>query len=368
MDTRKKVLVVDDEEQVLFVVGDGLKKLGDAYEIVTVQDPLDAADLLRQMPFALMITDLKMPGMDGIALTEVGRALQPMMKIMWMTAYQWRDADAERLGVVRCMNKPLEVNEIRTAALQVLEGISSPVARTGKQILIVEDSPQEAIVLYQALGAVQGGYQVKITLLLDEALNSLRYERYDLILVGLHLGTSNELDFVQRAHRLSPRTRVVLLEPPSSMEAERKVVALGALHLTELTDLPDLMGVLRPALARLPRRQRILLLGEDDESRGLYFKALSRSGYEVYVNADVDEAGRFLKDYCFDLCIWNLPRAWSLQAVPAQRQVGILQRAGMAILLLAAEPGNESLPQVVVERKVAPGDLPALVQRILSGS
>jgi two-component system response regulator HydG len=120
---RKRILVVDDDERVLFVLHDTLTRLGSEYEIVTAQSGYEALDKAREVPFDLLIADLRMPGMDGVELTEAVRALNPRIAVIWITAYgsQETNAEAQRLGVYRCLDKPLEITEIRQIAQEALE-------------------------------------------------------------------------------------------------------------------------------------------------------------------------------------------------------------------------------------------------------
>ena len=119
----KRILVVDDDERVLFVLHDTLTRLGSQYEVVTAQSGYEALHKARKMPFDLLITDLRMPGMDGVELTEAIEALSPSTVVIWITAYgsQETNAEAQGLGVYRCLDKPLEVAEIRRIAREALE-------------------------------------------------------------------------------------------------------------------------------------------------------------------------------------------------------------------------------------------------------
>ena len=119
---KKRILVVDDDERVLLVLHDILAGLGSQYEVVTAQSGYEALDKARKTPFDLLIADLRMPGMDGVELTEAIKALSPSTVVIWITAYgsQETSAEAQRLGVYRCLDKPLEVAEIRQIALEAL--------------------------------------------------------------------------------------------------------------------------------------------------------------------------------------------------------------------------------------------------------
>ena len=118
----KRILVVDDDERVLLVVHDALMRLGCEFEIATARNGREALEKVREAPFDLIITDLRMPDVDGIALTEAIREIDLEVVVIWMTAYgchAMRD-EAARLAVYRCLDKPVEIGEIREAVRQAL--------------------------------------------------------------------------------------------------------------------------------------------------------------------------------------------------------------------------------------------------------
>lgn len=135
MGLRKRILVVDDEERVLFVLSEGLAMLGKEYEIVTAGGSREALDKITQAAFDLVITDLRMPDIDGLQLTEAIKALNPVTIVLWITAYDCYKlrGEAERLGVYRCLDKPLEIKEIRETVREALgEGRGKAAAGSGQ--------------------------------------------------------------------------------------------------------------------------------------------------------------------------------------------------------------------------------------------
>jgi DNA-binding NtrC family response regulator len=114
MAARRRILIVDDDPMVLFVFRDTLRELGDAYEIVTTQSGLEGLDKVKEARFDLVITDLNIPDLNGVALTEGIRQACPDSVVVWITAYgcHSRSADAKRLKIYRCYDKPLEVDRI----------------------------------------------------------------------------------------------------------------------------------------------------------------------------------------------------------------------------------------------------------------
>ena len=82
-----RILVVDDDERVLFVLHRALLAPQNGYEIVTALDGREALNKAKEVPFDLLITDLKMPGVDGITLTQAIRDLNSGTAVVWITAY-----------------------------------------------------------------------------------------------------------------------------------------------------------------------------------------------------------------------------------------------------------------------------------------
>ncbi len=121
----ERVLIVDDDKSVLFVLGNALKKVGDhqPVEIVTAQDGQQALERFQQEKFDLVIMDLRLPGIDGVRLTEGIRRSGSDVIVIWITAYDCYKAsrDARRLSVYRCLDKPLEIDEIRATVREALE-------------------------------------------------------------------------------------------------------------------------------------------------------------------------------------------------------------------------------------------------------
>lgn len=120
--SKKRVLIADDEENVLFVLYGALAKLGNCCDVIAVSDGWAALEQARQSHFDLLLTDLRMPGLDGVALTEQMRTLCPDIVVIWMTAYGSTNLreQVERLRIYGCLDKPVEVSEIRSIVRQAL--------------------------------------------------------------------------------------------------------------------------------------------------------------------------------------------------------------------------------------------------------
>ncbi|MGC9357233.1 MAG: response regulator [Anaerolineae bacterium] len=122
MGTRKQILVVDDDEQILFVWRGALARYADRWCVKTARNGGDALDLVTQTPFDLIVTDIKMPGMNGCELTSAVRRLDEKVAVLWITCFP--DADlhekADRLDVRDCLIKPLSITQIRKVVAEAL--------------------------------------------------------------------------------------------------------------------------------------------------------------------------------------------------------------------------------------------------------
>lgn len=125
VESRKRVLLVDDDEAVLFVLREALHELGDEYEIVATWSGLEALEQAKKAPCELLITDLVMSDLDGVQLTEYVKAHWPETVVVWITAHgcdRVRE-EAARLAVSCCLDKPLEIYEILKVVKKALESL-----------------------------------------------------------------------------------------------------------------------------------------------------------------------------------------------------------------------------------------------------
>ncbi len=109
-----RIMLVDDEEQVVQVTGEILQSLG--YEIVGRTSPLEALQLFTSSPddFDMIITDLTMPGLTGLELSERVKAIRPDIPVVLFTGYSdqvSKDA-AVKAGIKEYCMKPISMREL----------------------------------------------------------------------------------------------------------------------------------------------------------------------------------------------------------------------------------------------------------------
>lgn len=111
------ILFVEDDPGVRASTEAVLRSKG--FRLLVAEDGYEAMRLLAQSHVDVLFTDVVMPGLDGISLAKQAKLLKPALKIMFMTGYYSRAAEAEQLG--RLMFKPLREPQITEALKRLLE-------------------------------------------------------------------------------------------------------------------------------------------------------------------------------------------------------------------------------------------------------
>jgi predicted regulator of Ras-like GTPase activity (Roadblock/LC7/MglB family)/CheY-like chemotaxis protein len=118
----KNVLIVDDEKTFLLSLVEGLNNYAAEFNSLTAENGIQALEVLRSRRIDLVITDLRMPGMDGFELLTLMRKNYPDVPVMVMTAYSTPEIKErlETLGTLRILEKPLDFKEMVDAIFSEL--------------------------------------------------------------------------------------------------------------------------------------------------------------------------------------------------------------------------------------------------------
>jgi len=117
---KPRVLVADDDPDVLETLSNILE-LTDC-EVETVPDGVAAVARLRADSYDLVITDLMMPGLDGIGVAREAKRLDPSLKVIVVTAYPSQSSaiDAVNIGIDGYVIKPFRPMDVLMAAARAL--------------------------------------------------------------------------------------------------------------------------------------------------------------------------------------------------------------------------------------------------------
>ncbi|HVU05048.1 MAG TPA: sigma-54 dependent transcriptional regulator [Polyangiaceae bacterium] len=117
---RKQVLVVDDEPNLRRVLSAQLSR--DGYDVHTAEDGVQALALLGDHHIDMVITDLRMPNMDGMELLRRALVLDPELPVVMITAHGTVDNAVEALktGAFDYVTKPFDQDEVRAVVKKAL--------------------------------------------------------------------------------------------------------------------------------------------------------------------------------------------------------------------------------------------------------
>jgi len=126
----KKILIVDDEKSFLLSLKDGLSVHSDKFQILTAENGREAVDVLRSLSVDLLVTDLKLPEMNGFELLAWVSRHQPQLPVIVMSAFGTPEIEARlaKMDTLQFLEKPLDLEMLE-------EGIFNGLNAGGKSFI-----------------------------------------------------------------------------------------------------------------------------------------------------------------------------------------------------------------------------------------
>ena len=117
---RPRILVVDDEASIRDLLSKTLALA--EYDVDVAPDGRSALDRMRVYPYDLLIADLKMPGMDGLAVIREAKRYKSDLPVIIITGFSTESSaiEAVNLGVAGYLTKPFRVPQVLAAAAKAL--------------------------------------------------------------------------------------------------------------------------------------------------------------------------------------------------------------------------------------------------------
>jgi CheY-like chemotaxis protein len=115
-----RILLADDDAATRDLVQRALSL--DGHDVAVTQDGAEALEQLQAARFDVLITDVQMPGLDGVALVEKGLACQPQLRVVLMSGFADEIDRAAPLKprIARIISKPFTLEQIRSAVKSAL--------------------------------------------------------------------------------------------------------------------------------------------------------------------------------------------------------------------------------------------------------
>ena len=382
-DTKPHLLLVDDDTSLLRLLTIRLE--GEGYNVTAVEDGQAALKKIHSDSFDLVLSDLRMPGLDGLSLFEEIMGIRTDIPVILMTAHGTiSDAvAATQRGVFGFLPKPVDHNELRTLLQKALS--QSQAAHAGDWAKDIITRSQDMLnVLDQAYRIAQREVSVLISgasgtgkELLANAIHRAS-KRCDKPFVAINCGAlpENLLESELFGHAKGAFTGAVSAHPGLFREADG-----GTLFLDEIGDMPMTLQV---KLLRALQERQIRPVGS---SKHIDIDVRVISATHKDLQKEMEE-GTFREDLYYRLNVVNLKLpslksrsedipllARSLLQQSAQRHgVNVSQFSddAMQLLVKSSWPGNVRQLVNVVEHCVALTQTPVvplhLVEQALSAT
>ena len=137
MNTQERIMVVDDEKGICQNVEKILSK--NNYEVICALSAADALERMKTESFDLMISDIVMPGMNGLELLKQVKTEWPKTRALMMTAYASTDTalKAIRLGALDYVSKPFTPDELRAVVQKAMNGELVQAKTSEKEVEVI---------------------------------------------------------------------------------------------------------------------------------------------------------------------------------------------------------------------------------------
>jgi DNA-binding NtrC family response regulator len=386
MASRGRILIVDDEANARAALSEILHE--DGFTTETAADGFKALGKLGDFDPDVVLTDLKMPGLDGIGLMEKGREIAPAAVFVVMTAFGTIGSavDAVKRGAENYLTKPLDFEALVAVVERAMDK-----ARLVKENVKLRERLRERNVMSHIVG--DSPKMQKLLGLVEQVAKS----RASVLIVG-ESGTGKEL-IAEAIHRASPRAKAPLVRLNCAALAEglleselfghEKGAFTGALGRREGRFKQADQGTLfLDEVSEIPAATQVKLL------RFLQERAFERVGGNETLHVDVRiiaatnrdlkaliDEGRFREDLFYRLNVVSLeipplrervedvaPLALFFLARYAQengKRIDGIEPEALALLMAYKWPGNVRELENAMERAVVLCDEPRIDRRHL---
>lgn len=192
--TPVRALIVDNDPDMALLVATSLEKMSQEFVTETACDAGEALAKMRQAHYSLLITDYRMPGMNGLELAQAVQEISPDIPVVLITAYgnELLQHEVERLRLAGYLDKPFNPTRLREVIQQAANGHDDTRSR---RVLVLEDEDDLRRLFSKALR--RAGYDVFPAATSQEARALLSRHRFDALLCDIHLDGDHATDLLR---------------------------------------------------------------------------------------------------------------------------------------------------------------------------
>lgn len=213
MDTKttKHLLIVDDDPRIRGLLTESLSALG--YTTSQASNGREALELVYGHEFDCVITDIRMPEIDGLTLLQSLKRQKPDLPVVMITGFAipQHKAEAVEAGADGFLMKPFRLSKIEDVLARVLSEArpNGQHHRPIQSVLIVDDDPHFRILLLEVLEAMR--YNADSVSTAEDALNRIEHHCPDAIISDYRLPGMSGETLVKTVKAMHPEIPIILI-------------------------------------------------------------------------------------------------------------------------------------------------------------
>ena len=246
-----KVLVVEDDETERTQLAKAIQKEG--YQVLVAEDGRAGVEQFKKELPEIVVTDLKMPVIDGIEVMRAVRDLSPNAQVILVTAFGQTDTAicALREGALDYLKKPLDLNQLSVALGRAREKVMEYKKGAAFPILLLaedEEKPRERL----ARELKKEGWKVLAVADGDEALRVFEKTRVDIVISDIKMPKKDGLQALHEMRGISDDFEAIILTGYGDESSAIQALREGAINfLKKPIDLDQMILAVEKAMEKL---------------------------------------------------------------------------------------------------------------------
>lgn len=207
---QKAVLIVDDDPRIRELLSESLSAIG--YQTLSAEDGQEALNALRTERIDCVITDIKMPELDGLTLLHHIKSERPGIPVVMITgfAFQQHRDRAMQAGAAGFLTKPFRLEKIEEVLQRVMSrSETSKQSRSIQDVLIVEDDVEFRVLLSEIVEAL--GYNPMSVSDAEAAVKQINSNCPDAVITDYKLPSMSGEELIRQIKSSHAELPVVLI-------------------------------------------------------------------------------------------------------------------------------------------------------------